>query len=128
MIRRAAFASSDGNFIDYHFGLANTFFVYDIGGPSTPPVLTEKRRNFKLHGQGDIVAGMAHHKAELERVAALLSDCDAIFVVRIGASPADFLIERGFRIFQLEGAINEVIAEIVFLNEQEQRGEEGLTI
>jgi predicted Fe-Mo cluster-binding NifX family protein len=128
MIRRAAFASSDGRVVDTHFGLANTFFVYDVGS-STPPVLVEKRRNFRLPGQfGPEVpkAPMAHHRDELERVAELLRDCDAVFVVRIGAGPADFLLERGFRVFQIEAEIGEIAEAIRRENESEMKAKENV--
>jgi predicted Fe-Mo cluster-binding NifX family protein len=114
MIKRAAFASSDGRVVDAHFGLANTFFVYDVGD-SSPPALVGKRRNFRLPGQlgpGGPRTPTAHHKDELERVAELLGDCDAIFVVRIGTAPAEFLIERGFRVFQIEAEIGDIVEAI----------------
>jgi predicted Fe-Mo cluster-binding NifX family protein len=119
MIKRAAFASSDGRVVDSHFGLANTFFVYDVGD-SSPPALVEKRRNFRLPGQlgpSGPRAPMAHHRDELERVAELLKDCDAIFVVRIGAGPADFLIGRGFRVFQIEAEIGDIVETIRYEND-----------
>jgi hypothetical protein len=97
--------------------MANTFFVYDVGGPENPPTLAEKRRNFRLRGQGGVTAPMAHRHEELERVAELLQDCDAIFVVRIGSAPADFLMERGFRVFQIEADIDRVIEAIRRENE-----------
>ena len=119
MVKRGAFASSDGCVIDSHFGLASAFFVYDIGSPADPPVLVEKRRNFRLRGQGVITHEAAHHHEELERVANLLSDCDAIFVARIGSAPANFLIRRGFRVFQIEAEIEAVIEAVWSENEEE---------
>jgi predicted Fe-Mo cluster-binding NifX family protein len=126
MIKRVAFASSDGNFIDYHFGRANIFFVYDIGSPPIDgpmfPALVEKRRCYRIPGQGGVEQGIAHHREELERVGELLKDCDAIFVAKIGMTPAKFFIEKGIRVFQLEARIDEVIEEIVKENETELRG------
>jgi predicted Fe-Mo cluster-binding NifX family protein len=120
LIKRAAFASSDGDFVNYHFGRANTFFVYDIGGPSNPSALAGKRRCYRIPGQGRIEQGIAHQPEELERTAKLLADCDAIFVVRIGDGPAKFFIERGFRVFQLSERIDDIIEEIVRANELEE--------
>jgi predicted Fe-Mo cluster-binding NifX family protein len=128
MIKRAAFASSDGCVVDTHFGLANTFFVYDVGSAASP-VLVEKRRNFRLPGQiGPEGPGMpaAHHKDELERVAELLKDCDAVFAVRIGAGPADFLTERGFRVFQIEAGIDDIAEAIWRENESELNSRENV--
>ncbi|MDR3255609.1 MAG: hypothetical protein LBT31_08565 [Synergistaceae bacterium] len=119
MIKRVAFASSDGDFVNYHFGRANTFFIYDIGDRSVPSALVEKRRCYRIPGQGRIEQGIAHQPEELERVAELLEDCEAIFVVRIGATPAEFFIERGLRVFQLQARIDDVIEEVMKLNELE---------
>lgn len=110
-IKRAAFASSDGNFIDYHYGRATSFFVYDLGS-SRAPVLLGKRRHYRIPVQGAIEQGAAHHRENLEKVAELLSDCDALFVAKIGAVPARFFIERGMRVFQLEERIDRVLEEI----------------
>jgi predicted Fe-Mo cluster-binding NifX family protein len=118
MIRRAAFASSDGFFINFHFGRANAFFVYDTGGPDAR-VFVEKRRNYLIPSQGGIGQGAAHDSENLERVAAMLYDCDAIFVSRIGQKPADFLTGRGFRVFQLEAVISDVLDAIAEENETE---------
>jgi predicted Fe-Mo cluster-binding NifX family protein len=128
MIKRAAFASSDGCVVDSHFGLADTFFVYDVGS-SPHPVLAGKRRNFRIPGQfipNGPETPMAHHKEELERVADLLADCDAIFVVRIGAAPADFLIDRGFRVFQIEAEIRDIAEAIWRENESESSARENV--
>jgi predicted Fe-Mo cluster-binding NifX family protein len=112
--------------IDSHFGLTSAFFVYDIGRPPAPPVLIEKRRNFRLLGQGGITHEAAHHHEELERIANLLSDCDAVFVARIGSAPANFLIRRGFRVFQIEAGIEEVIEAIWSENETEEAAKENV--
>ncbi|MDR1509439.1 MAG: hypothetical protein LBS53_07345 [Synergistaceae bacterium] len=128
MIKRAAFASSDGCVVDAHFGLANTFFVYDVGS-SPNPALAGKRRNFRIPGQlspGGPETPAAHHKEEMERVAELLADCDAIFVVKIGAAPADFLIGRGFRVFQIEAGIGDIAEAIWRENESESSARENI--
>jgi nitrogen fixation protein NifX len=118
MIKRAAFASSDGNFIDYHYGRATSFFVYDLGG-SRAPIFVEKRRHYRIPVQGVIEQEAAHHRESLEKVAALLSDCDALFAAKIGATPANFFIERGMRVFQIEERVDRVLEAIVQENEKE---------
>jgi predicted Fe-Mo cluster-binding NifX family protein len=122
MIKRAAFASSDGTFIDYHYGRATSFFVYDFGG-SRAPVLLGKRRHYRIPVQGAIEQGAAHRREDLERVAGLLSDCDALFAARIGEAPAKFFIGRGMRIFQIEERIDRVLEEIEKENEKETCGQ-----
>ncbi|MDR2528199.1 MAG: hypothetical protein LBD04_04160 [Synergistaceae bacterium] len=110
MIRRVAFASSDGVFIDLHYGRATAFFIYDLEGG---PRLLEKRRCYRIPGQGGVEQCTAHRPEELEKAAELLKDCDALFVVKIGETPARFFMERGFRVFQLEAEIKQALEEIV---------------
>ena len=120
-IKRAAFASSDGDFIDYHYGRATSFFVYEFGS-SRAPVLLGKRRHYRIPVQGAIEQGSAHHREDLEKVAELLSDCDALFAARIGEGPAKFFIGRGVRVFQLEEKIGRVLEAIEKENEKETDG------
>jgi predicted Fe-Mo cluster-binding NifX family protein len=120
MIKRAAFASCDGDFIDYHYGRATSFFVYDFGS-SRAPILLGKRRHYRIPVQGVIEQGAAHSRENLEKVAELLSDCDALFVAKIGETPAKFFIERGVRVFQLEERIDRVLEAI----EKENNETEG---
>jgi predicted Fe-Mo cluster-binding NifX family protein len=117
MIKRAAFASSDGDFIDYHYGRATSFVVYELGS-SRAPILLGKRRNYRIPVQGAIEQGSAHRRENLEKVAELLSDCDALFVAKIGETPAKFFIERGVRVFQIEERIDRVLEEIGKENEK----------
>ncbi|MDR2178750.1 MAG: hypothetical protein LBP21_00450 [Synergistaceae bacterium] len=117
-IKRAAFASSDGDFIDYHYGRATSFFVYEFGS-SRAPALLGKRRHYRIPVQGVIEQRAAHHREDLEEVAELLSDCDALFAAKIGETPAKFFIQRGIRVFQLEERIDRVLEEIEKENEKE---------
>jgi predicted Fe-Mo cluster-binding NifX family protein len=117
MIKRAAFASRDGDFIDYHYGRATSFFIYELGS-SRAPILLGKRRNYRIPVQGAIEQGAAHRRENLEKVAELLSDCDALFVAKIGETPAKFFIERGMRVFQIEERIDRVLEEIGKENEK----------
>jgi predicted Fe-Mo cluster-binding NifX family protein len=93
--------------------------VYEFGS-SRAPVLLGKRRHYQIPVQGAIEQGAAHHRENLERVAELLGDCDALFAAKIGETPAKFFIERGMRVFQLEERIDRVLEEIVKENEKNQ--------
>jgi nitrogen fixation protein NifX len=122
MIKRAAFASSDGNFIDYHYGRAASFFVYEFGG-SRAPALLGKRRHYRIPVQGAVEQGAAHGREDLEKVAELLRDCDALFTAKIGETPAKFFIGRGVRVFQIEERIDRVLEAIEKENEKETCGQ-----
>jgi len=103
MIYRVAFASMDGSRVDQHFGSARYFQVYDIDGSEYRHVETRKPQ---AKCQGHCEGGFDH-------LLKTLSDCDAVFVSMIGQSAAEFMIRHGKRVFEAEGAVDAIIAELV---------------
>jgi len=103
MSRRVAFASMDGSRVDQHFASARYFQVYDIDGGEYRHVETRKPQA-KCQG---------HCEGGFERLLEALSDCDAVFVSMIGQSAAEFMIGRGKRVFEAEGAVDAIIAELI---------------
>ena len=103
MIYRVAFASIDGSSVDQHFGSARYFQVYDINGSEYRHV---EARKPEAKCQGHCEGGFDH-------LLEALSDCDAIFVNRIGQSAAEFMIGHGKRVFEAAGAVEEIIASLI---------------
>jgi len=103
---RVAFASTDGSCVDQHFGSARCFQVYDINGSEFNHVET---RNPEAKCRGHCEGGFDH-------LLAALSDCNAVFVSKIGPSAVEFMIGHGKRVFEAEGEVEEIIAS--FINEQ----------
>jgi nitrogen fixation protein NifX len=96
---RMAFAST-GEYIDQHFGSARYFQVYDIADNEHHHVET-RRPEAKYRGNCE---GGFNHLLEI------LSDCDAVFVGKIGPGAAAFMIAHGKRVFDAAGAVKEIIA------------------
>lgn len=86
---RVALASSSGEFVDMHFGLAIAFEVYDVSADG-----------YEFVDRRDAFNGGACNEDEFGRVADVLTDCGALFVARIGPSAVQFLADRGFRVFE----------------------------
>jgi hypothetical protein len=42
----------------------------------------------------------------------VLKDCDAVFSIKIGPSAAAFMIGRGKRVFEADGPVEGIIAEL----------------
>jgi len=101
MNSRIAFAST-GEYVDQHFGSARYFQVYDIAGNEHHHVET-RRPEAKCRGNCE---GGFNHLLEI------LSDCDAVFVGKIGPGAAAFMIAHGKRVFEAAGAVEEIIAEL----------------
>lgn len=103
-LRRLAFASSTGLMVDEHFGRSGRFVIidadpsgwYTVGTRLVPPA----------NAAGN------HQQSDFERVATLLNDCDGLFVLKIGPYAAQFLMERGIRVFEASGAVEHVLARL----------------
>lgn len=103
---RVAFASTDGNYVDQHFGSARIFQVFDIEGDSYH--LVEPRR-VAAYCRGNCEGGFDH-------LLEALADCDAIFVIRIGPAAASFMIQHGKRVFEATGQVAEIIEQAIGFN------------
>ena len=98
---RAAFASM-GEIIDQHFGSARYWQIYDISKEGG--VFIEQRKS-QAKCSGHCEGGFVH-------LLELLSDCDAIFVMRIGEAAAAFMIQNGKRVFEAQGEVADMAEEI----------------
>lgn len=103
MSTRIAFASTDGTYIDQHFGSARIFHVFDLDGDSYTPL--GARRTAALC-RGNCEGGFEH-------LLQTLADCDAIFVGRIGPGAAAFMIRHGKRVFEAAGPVEDLIAQVI---------------
>lgn len=102
MISRVAVASSDGEWIDLHFGQAYQFYIYDIDDSGYS--LTEVRK----------VGALLEHNAEkIEKKAAVLQDCDALFAAKIGLGAVRQLAEQRIRTFEAPFAVEAVLKKVV---------------
>ncbi len=107
---RIAFASTDGAYIDQHFGSARYFQIYDVDGAVYEQV--ESRKTQALC-QGSCEGGFDH-------LYEALKDCDAVFVLKIGQSAAAYMIGRGKRVFESYGAVDEIMEQVIVGNLLEQ--------
>ena len=101
MSYRIAVASSGGVEVDLHFGHAGEFQIYDVEGDNYRFVESRYARPSCQH--------QSHNTNRFDRIIELLSDCDAIFVSRIGNGAAEYMITNGVRVFEAPYKINEVI-------------------
>jgi predicted Fe-Mo cluster-binding NifX family protein len=100
---RIAFASIDGTYIDQHFGNARIFQVFDVAGGSYELVESRKIDAFCC----------GHCEGGFDHLLEALSDCNAVFVGKIGKPAAAFMIQHGKRVFEASGPVEEIIAQII---------------
>lgn len=102
---RIAAASNDGVTVNLHFGQAQEFYIYDIGSEGW--TLIERR---------DVFRNFGHDPAEFDKVRLLLSDCEAVIVSKVGPSAAEYLLEKGLRVFEAPYSIENVLNKLCKLS------------
>jgi predicted Fe-Mo cluster-binding NifX family protein len=104
MSHRIAFASSDGKYIDTHFGHADRFIIVDVS--ETSYAVAETRTV-------EPVCDGQDEQRSFDRVGQALSDCEAVFVSRIGRAAAQALFVKGIRVFEAPFFIEDVLNLII---------------
>lgn len=105
MTHRIAIASSDGKYIDLHFGHADRFIIADVDGDGYS--VKETRPCEPACRGGD------PERHDFGPAANLLADCEAVFVSRVGPAAARELLVRGVRVFEAPYFIQDVLDRIV---------------
>ena len=99
---RIGLASIDGGYVDQHFGSARYWQIYDIDGEGTFVETRKTKPTCNGHCEGGF-------EAQLE----VLADCDALFVARIGEGAALTMLQKGKRVFEAAGPVEEIIEAVV---------------
>lgn len=99
---RIGLASIDGAYVDQHFGSARYWQIYDVDGEG---VFVETRKT-KPTCNGHCEGGFA---AQLE----VLADCDALFVSKIGEGAAMTMLQKGKRVFEAAGPVEDIVDAVV---------------
>lgn len=98
---KIAVASSDGKIIDEHFGKADRFFIFEIKDNRFE--LIEERKNIPICGTN------GHAEEKVTETVKLISDCEAVFINRIGIGPALALQDKGVNVYEVSITIDEAL-------------------
>jgi len=94
MAYKIAIASSNGESVNQHFGQAGNFLIYEV---------TDEGVKFIEDREVDAASGGTEHsEAGLNRVAEILQDCKAVFVLKIGMKASRYLYQRDIKSFQVD--------------------------
>ncbi len=103
MIYQVAFASTDGKVVNQHFGRASAFHIVKINEEENAADYIEAR-----HCE-PACQDFSHSEAHLREVAALLKDCRAVFVARIGTGAQIALKSYGIQGIEMPYLIEDVL-------------------
>ncbi len=107
---RVAIASSDGKFVNQHFGRAQQFLIVDINDDGSYEFLEIRENTPSCHVEG--------HDSSIEDTLDLISDCDGVLVSQVGPGAADKLIERGIQPIIIPMLIDEAIKKVYSLMQE----------
>ena len=84
---RVAVASKEGKAISEHFGHAKLFYIYDVDENNCTYIEKRDVNHYCMGGSSD--------KSALAGILETVSDCQTVFVAKIGDGPTDKLAARG---------------------------------
>lgn len=87
MSLKVAVASKSGVAIDEHFGHAKLFRIYNLDDKGAHHIEDRDVDHYCLGGHGD--------KSALQKILETISDCQAVFISKVGDGPAEKLLARG---------------------------------
>jgi nitrogen fixation protein NifX len=108
---KIAVASSDGKYINQHFGMASQFLIFQLNDDGTHKFLELRKNKPACSTEG-------HSELSLEESVKLISDCQAVLTSQIGPGAIDLLLKNNIDPYiaptfiedalkQLEGLKNE---------------------
>lgn len=108
MAYRVAVASTDGKYVNDHFGRARQFLIFEISPDGYQFI--ELRSNVPSCNLEQ--ADESKHSKTLE----LLADCQGVVVARIGPGAERVLAERGIKALTIPDFIDEALKQIQQMN------------
>ncbi len=109
---KIAIASSDGKFVNQHFGKAQQFLIVELKDDGSYNYL-ETRENKPA-------CAIEGHDSLIEDSINLISDCDGVLVSQIGPGAADMLIEKGVQPVIIPMLIDDALKKVYELIQEEK--------
>lgn len=101
---KIAIASRDGKFINEHFGRAEKFFIFQLDGSESSYI--EERAVERACNGGE------HEDSAFDKTAAVLADCKAIVVSKIGFGASNYMESLGFELFEAGMPIEDALEKL----------------
>ena len=95
MNSRVAVASTDGNYVDLHFGDADQFFIFEINEGEAQFREVRNKNDFPVQ----------KHKDRWVTSLKIVEDCRTVICSKIGNEPNIILRKRGIKVVQLESEV-----------------------
>lgn len=113
MSYKIAIASSDGKFVNQHFGRATQFLIVELKDDGSYEFLETRKNKPACTVEG--------HDATIDESLDIISDCEAVLVSQVGPGAADLLIERGIQPVIIPMLIDDAIKKVYDLIQEENK-------
>lgn len=104
---KVAVASSDGKYVNQHFGMAKQFLIFEIDDEGEYKFL-ELRKNVPACDVG------GHSEDAMARSVELILDCKAVIASQIGPVAVDILVSHGIEPYISPTFIDDALEHYVF--------------
>lgn len=101
---KVAICSTDGQYVNQHFGKADKFMIYEIIGCGMSLVGQRKVMSYCKNQEEN----HDFNEDNLNRVFNTISDCEYLYTSNIGEKPLKELQERGLKVQVCNCPINEI--------------------
>lgn len=101
MSYRVAVASSDGKYVNEHFGRAKQFLIFNIAD--------DQFEFYELRKIDPPCSGAGHNEDQMSRTVELLADCKAVLVSQIGSGAVQALSLKGIKSYVLPDFIEDAM-------------------
>jgi predicted Fe-Mo cluster-binding NifX family protein len=105
MVLRVAVASTDGKFINQHFGHAPQFLIFDINDDGSYEFL-------ELRENAPSCTGGNHASGALKGTLDIIKDSQVVLVSQIGPGASQFLLSHGIQPFMIPTFIDEALNKL----------------
>ena len=105
MVLRVAVSSTDGKFINQHFGHAPQFLIFDINDDGSYEFL-------ELRENAPSCTGGNHASGALKGTLDIIKDSQVVLVSQIGPGASQFLLSHGIQPFMIPTFIDEALNKL----------------
>jgi nitrogen fixation protein NifX len=111
---KVAVASSDGKYINQHFGMASQFLIFELNDDGTHKFLELLRENKPT------CSTEGHSELSMEESVKLISDCQAVLAGQIGPGAIDILLKNNIDPYIAPTFIEDALDQLACLKNNEK--------
>jgi nitrogen fixation protein NifX len=102
---KVAVASSDGKYINQHFGMASQFLIFELDEDGTHKFMELRENKPACSTEG-------HSEFSMEESVKLISDCQAVLAGQIGPGAIDILLKNNIDPYIAPTFIEDALKEL----------------